>query len=229
MINLPSVTLICLSSIKLPTAIEAIKHCCQYVNFGDVKLVTHENIQSDSLIKVEKSPQFYSLQNYSDYLVANLSDHFETTHCLHIQMDGLISNYKMWTDEYLDYDYIGAPWPLPLVAKILQNVSNEKDHEGRPFETNKPNLQNYDINNYRVGNGGFSLRSKKLCDLLKQYAYKYPNKSEDCIISIYEKESLLEEGVKYAPLELASKFAVEDPTELNPIKDTSKTFGFHRF
>lgn len=229
MINLPSVTLVCLTSIDLPKAILAIKHCCQHINFGDVKLITHEDIKSDGTFKVEKSPQFHNLQTYSDYLLGHLSDHFDTTHCLHIQMDGLVSNPEMWTDEYLKYDYIGAPWSTYLVQDILNKLYLGLDQNGNKFETHVPVLKGYYTEDYRVGNGGFSLRSKKLCELTKKYVGKYPNKSEDCIICFYEKEDLLESGIKYAPVELAAQFSVEYPTEFNHTKDITKTFGFHRF
>jgi len=229
MINLPSVTLVCLTSIDLPKAIMSIKHCCQYIKFADVKLITHENIETDGTFKVEKSPKFNNLQMYSDYLLGNLTQHFETTHCLHIQMDGLVSNPYMWTDEYLNYDYIGAPWSSHLVGDILNKISLGQDQNGTPFETNIPTLKDYNVQNYRVGNGGFSLRSKKLCDLTKKYVGKYPNKSEDCIMCFYEKGELVNNGIKYAPAELAGKFSVEYPTEFNINKDISRTFGFHRF
>jgi hypothetical protein len=35
----------------------------------------------------------------------------ETSHMLHVEWDGWVINAEMWRDEYLDYDYIGAPWP----------------------------------------------------------------------------------------------------------------------
>lgn len=229
MVNLPSVTLVCLTSIDIPLAIKSIKYCCRHIKFGDVKLITHENVKSEKTFQVEKSPKFNSLQMYSDYLLGHLTDHFQTTHCLHIQTDGLISNANMWTDEYLNYDYIGAPWPNFLVSDILKKISRGQDQNGAPFETNIPHLKNYNIENYRVGNGGISLRSKKLCDLTKKYVNKYPNKSEDCIICFYEREDLLNNGIKYAPVNLAAKFSVEYPTEFNRNRDISQTFGFHRF
>jgi hypothetical protein len=229
MINLPSVTLVCLTSIQIPTAIAAIQHCCKHINFGDVKLITHEDIKSDKKYKVEKSPKFENLQIYSDYLLGHLSDHFETSHCLHIQMDGVVSNPYMWTDEFLNYDYIGAPWPNRLVLDILNKIYLGGDQNGNKFETSIPKLKDYNVQNYRVGNGGFSLRSKKLCDLTKNFVNKYPNKSEDCIICFYEKEFLIENNITYAPVELASQFSVEYPTEFNHNKDVSRTFGFHRY
>src|ERR1700722_12124880 len=35
----------------------------------------------------------------------------KTSHCLTIQYDGFVLDSDMWRAEFLDYDYIGAPWP----------------------------------------------------------------------------------------------------------------------
>jgi hypothetical protein len=55
---------------------------------------------------------------------------------LSIQDDGFIINPHLWTDEFLEYDYIGAPWPAL-----------------------------HWCNKNRVGNGGFVLKSKKFMDI----------------------------------------------------------------
>ena len=30
-----------------------------------------------------------------------------------VHADGFIVHPEMWRDEFLDYDYIGSPWPIP--------------------------------------------------------------------------------------------------------------------
>jgi hypothetical protein len=35
----------------------------------------------------------------------------DTSHALYVQWDGMATNADLWTDEFLKYDYIGAPWP----------------------------------------------------------------------------------------------------------------------
>ena len=35
-----------------------------------------------------------------------------TSHYLSIQADGWVLDASRWTDEFLEYDYIGAPWPI---------------------------------------------------------------------------------------------------------------------
>lgn len=120
----------------------------------------------------------------------------DTDHALYIQYDGFAVNADAWTDEFLEYDYIGAPW--------------------------------YD---YRVGNGGFSLRSRHLHEALaKMYVPEYMmnNYAEDSLICrMFGKALKHELGVKIAPMPLAYQFSVE-VTPAEPYKHwIGKSFGFH--
>ena len=75
--------------------------------------------------------------------------------------------------------------------------------------------------NRRVGNGGFSLRSKKLCELTAQPEFVYIDQNEDDLICHVNRDYLEDKGIKFAPEELARYFSFE--RELSNIK----TFGFH--
>jgi len=73
-----------------------------------------------------------------------------------------------------------------------------------------------------VGNGGFSLRSKRLQNILATDDFIMPLHPEDnCIAKIYR--PYLEEnyGIMFAPTELADKFSFELREPIQP------TFGFH--
>jgi hypothetical protein len=72
-----------------------------------------------------------------------------------------------------------------------------------------------------VGNGGFSLRSKKLLNAIQQPGFikKHP---EDYCICADNKEFLRQLGVNIAPVTVAERFAVER----TPWHDA---FGFHGF
>jgi hypothetical protein len=77
---------------------------------------------------------------------------------------------------------------------------------------------------YAVGNGGFSVRSHRLCNILAEDETILPLHPEDNVICrIYR--PLLEEkyGIKFAPVELADKFSFELKVPV------SKTFGFHGY
>jgi hypothetical protein len=72
-----------------------------------------------------------------------------------------------------------------------------------------------------VGNGGFSLRSKKLLNVIRQPGFikKHP---EDYCICADNKDFLERKDIRIAPVNIAEQFAVER-TEWHP------AFGFHGF
>ena len=109
----------------------------------------------------------------------------------------------------MKYDYIGAPW---LVA----------DWSVKNFDFPK-NL----LGTIVVGNGGFSLRSKKFLEtsakLMKEG--KIPKiHPEDVSLCIWHKDLLDKEGISIAPPDLAGKFSIEGDDQ-----EYDKQFGFHGF
>jgi hypothetical protein len=102
----------------------------------------------------------------------------------------------MWTDEYMKYDYIGAPW-------------------WRGIESN-------------VGNGGFSLRSKRLLHVTaNDDSIQSQHPEDECVCLVYRK--YLEEtyGIRFAPESLAHRFSFERNPKYN--ENSYRTFGFHGF
>lgn len=139
----------------------------------------------------KKIKKISSIEDYNNILLSEIVEHIHTEFSLVIQYDGFVVNPKKFTSEFLDFDYIGAPW---------------------------------DIFNYRkVGNGGFSLRSKRLLNAAKEYAYCRPYKQSEDYFICKEIGELLEYryGIKFAPYSLAKKFSTED-RNVRPLP-----FGFH--
>ena len=144
---------------------------------------------------------------YSKFCLVDLNKYIKTNFCLTIQHDGYIINQDCWRDEFLNFDYIGAPWPIQWEYKN------------------------------RVGNGGFCLKSKKfleLCDTeFSNFDFKLDILRDKNDISINEDflscniyyEKFLSEGIKYADVETASYFSIEHPIP----EMKQKTFGFHDY
>lgn len=216
MINLPNVTLICVTSVKIEDSIRSLIHCANSIKFKEVKFVTHEDISIES-VKVEKCRKLTSIEAYSHYMIYDLYKHINTDFCLTIQHDGFIVNSHLWTDEFFKYDYIGAPWPY----------------------TDSCYLDPYN-NHIRVGNGGFSLRSKKLLNTsniehipfastMHGEYYKHLNhfsKNEDNIICVHNHEIYEKYGNLFAPFEIALKFSKE---KILPENKDLNTFGCHGY
>ena len=78
----------------------------------------------------------------------------------------------------------------------------------------------YSVNN--VGNGGFSLRSKKLLNTVKDLKIYHP---EDDVICRGNRQLLESKGIKFAPEDIAKQFSYEPNNKREPF--TNHTFGFH--
>ena len=79
---------------------------------------------------------------------------------------------------------------------------------------------------YIVGNGGFSLRSKKLLKIIKESKYKITNDyPEDWFISVVMRQDLESKGIRFAPIEIAQKFSFE--ANDNGGVEWGGQFGFH--
>ena len=152
------------------------------------------------------------LDGYCKFLVEDLYKYFDTSHCLLIQEDSFIVNPNEWNDDFLNFDYIGAPWTKTVSPK--QNL-------------------NIELLNNRVGNGGFSLRSKKLALVCKELnfsdlKFKFSINNEDIIICHYLYDYMKKKDIKFAPIKLASNFSMEDEKTNNQYGyDINKVFGFH--
>lgn len=215
MIDLPQVTLICTSSVQMEQVFYSFFKSTQKIKFGKVKLVSHEKPKNlPDFIAYEECYRLKSKDDYSYYMIYNLTNHVDTSHCLIIQPDSYIINPEMWDETWLQYDYIGAPWEYSNDAYV--------DPWG---------------NHQRVGNGGFSLRSKKLLDVPKNayihfdvnYGsfYKHMNANsfaEDGNICVHNRHIYETLGCKFAPVEVAAKFSHEKQT---PETRGIKPFGFH--
>jgi hypothetical protein len=216
MLYLPDVTLICVSSVNFEHTLYAFQKSMQKINFGDVKLISDQNPPGfvESGISIEKCDSITSIDSYSHYMIFDLYKHVHTSHCLVIQADGFVINPEQWDPLWLTYDYIGAPWEYVDHSYL--------DPWG---------------NHHRVGNGGFSLRSKKLLEVpLNAYVhfdvnwgnfYKHMNANdtaEDGCICVHNRHIYEVLGCKFAPIEVASRFSHE---KILPETKGIKPFGFH--
>lgn len=81
-----------------------------------------------------------------------------------------------------------------------------------------------------VGNGGFSLRSKKMLSLCAKLAKEnafQKSHPEDLVICVYDRKLIEENGIKFAPYEVAKNFSFEG--EFGERKDWNGEFGFHGY
>ena len=194
--------------------LEVIKHCISVFNFDEI-LIVCKCLEVDLSkferlgAKIIEDELDSSYDSYNFFILNRLGKHLETDFVLTIQNDGFIINPCAWLDEYLEYDYIGSPWLNPISDDRL-----------------------------RVGNGGFSLRSKKMLlatKVLTDFCQSPSEVGNEDVFICHRERHTLENffQIRVAPVELAVKFAVE-PNEcpeqkhidLNDLS-TYDTFGFH--
>lgn len=122
--NLPTVTLIIADCVEYDRARLSFDHCRAACNFGDAKLLTHFDAQDPNVVKI---PQIKSIEEYSHFMIKDLANYFDTQHVLVAQWDGFVWKPELWDNKFLQYDYIGAPWPESLLFKGVPkhfNVGN---------------------------------------------------------------------------------------------------------
>jgi|688.fasta_scaffold462000_1 hypothetical protein len=228
MIQLKDITLVCVTSIRIKESVKSMLYSSKDIEFAKLKLITSEDIIVDSKIEVERCRKLTSLQDYSQFMIYDLYKHIDTEFCLIVQHDGKVNNSNLWNPKFLSYDYIGAPWVS--FKNTFWPWSNCRYFD---YKWNEVSTDNDDL---RVGNGGFSLRSKRLLESSKYINTPFLSETkridntfyvphEDFFISIYARELYENQGVKYCPFELACHFSKESIFEENK---NIQTFGSHR-
>ena len=187
---LPGVTLCAATSVNVPATIRALQHCLEQVNFADCLLLTDACVEPGAGIRTKAIPRLSSGREYSEFMLTQLVEFIETPHCLAVQWDGFVLDAERWDPAFVDFDYIGAPWP-----------QFDDGHD--------------------VGNGGFSLRSRRLLEACRDPAF-FIGHPEDVAIGRANRTMLEERyGIRFADRDVAERFSFErtQPQE--------GTFGFH--
>lgn len=213
---LSEVTLVCVSSVQIRRSLAALAISQSKLRFARVLFLSDATAGCiPSGIEIVPISALRSIDDYNKFMLYELWAYIETSHCLVVQADGYVLNPKAWSDEFLEYDYVGAPWPLQEDAYI--------DPFGR---------------HQQVGNGGFSLRSKRLLSVPQRSHvpwevnqgsfYRHMNAgfySEDGNICVHNRHIYEADGCRFAPIEVAGRFSKE--LDVPPFTRRFP-FGFHK-
>lgn len=193
MLKLPNVTLVLLSGLgyRQKANVHALEYSQRGIEFGEVLYLQLGHIKN--------------IDSWSKAAIYDLPKHIQTDYCLLVHENGFVVNPASWNPEWLNYDFIGSPWPLP------QDNYSYRDEEGAIV---------------RVGNS-VSLRSKKLLDLIatREWRSYYGFYNEDGFITCHHRKWLESQGCKFAPLEVAKYFGRE--LDIPENQDVAKPFVFH--
>lgn len=188
-----SITLVTQETMYHTLAARALTETLKHIDVSEVLTFSNKEILPGARnVHVDHFP---SVTNYCEFMLRGMQEHVTTDHILFVQWDAMAYNSACWSDEFLEYDYIGAPWP---------------------WKTEGSN----------IGNGGFSLRSRRLLDALRDPTIQMdatdPDAvNEDQVIGCSDRKYLeTAYGIKYPTTQVAAQFSYE----LGPY---SPSFGFH--
>jgi hypothetical protein len=181
----------------LPMTIKAMEYSIKDIPFKHIQILSCIEFNHSQIKYIPIESMTYP--QYNDFMIREFNNFIDSNFVITIQDDGFIINPNSWSNEFLEYDYIGALWPHSI---------------------------------HRVGNGGFSLRSKRLLDLVPYNCDRYLSNAEDVIICQKCRPHLEKQGIQFAPPQIAAKFSIEamvpETHGQNPNQRHSITsFGFH--
>lgn len=190
-IELPDVTLVAVSSVAIPATVRALKACLRQVKFGTTLFLTDQPPPGDPHPEITWR-RISPIRSRADY------SHFMTKSLV----DHVATSHALcvqWDGYLLD----AARWDDCFLSF---------DYIGAPWP------QFGDCNN--VGNGGFSLRSRRLMNACANLP-AHEGVAEDILICRVWRDALERAGIRFAPLDVARRFAFER----NPRRGDE--FGFH--
>ncbi|NKI93422.1 DUF5672 family protein [Rhizobacter sp. SG703] len=193
-LSLPQVTLCCVDSTpRLDWSLKALRRCLAQVSFGDAFLCTDRaSLAGQALPDGLRWIEIAPLDGIEVY-----SDFMIKGLAPHLRTSHLL--VVQW-DGYV------------LNPSAWRDEFLSVDYIGAPW--------NHIPQPWKVGNGGFSLRSARLLQALQDPAF-VPAHPEDLYICKTQRTALEARGLRFAPLEMAERFAVEDGAL------SAGVFGFH--
>jgi hypothetical protein len=120
---LPEVTL-CAADTRSPLlAWWALRRSMAGIDFARAVLFTHD-WQPPSAVPGLALVDIGALRSgadYSQFVLRRLPEHIDTPFVLVTQWDGFVVDPAAWRPEFLQYDYIGAPWPDQPAERSVGN------------------------------------------------------------------------------------------------------------
>lgn len=109
-LQLKNITLLCLNCVNPTMGMKALLYSAREIDFADIILVSNNRPEKvpDEIRFVETKIKTH--QDSSTFSYYELPNIVKTDYVLSIHDDGFVINPHLWTEEFLKYDYIGAPW-----------------------------------------------------------------------------------------------------------------------
>ncbi len=200
-LHLPQVTLLAVDTRSPALALRALRHSLRHIRFARSLLLTH-GAAAGALPRTEASP-------HGDIECVDIGPITSSADYSRFVLGGLLPHVQ--TTHVLIVQWDGfvihpACWNPAFLAT---------DYLGAPWGRAR--------HGHRVGNGGFSLRSRRLLQALHDPALqaRWHHPEDICIAQTLRDELQARHGIHFADLALAQGFAFENETPPGPC------FGFH--
>lgn len=196
-IKLPNVTLVCVDTANIKNAVNAVQNCMEHVQFGSVKFFS---------LFPEGDTDVGEVECYSIPEIKSIEDY---SHFIFFKL------YR-----YIETDFV-------MICQHDWFIVNPKAWD--------PNFLKYDYigapwwyeDNHNVGNGGFSIRSRRLMEYMQNdetlIDWRGYHPEDDRICRQYRPE-LEAAGFRFAPEHLAARFSWEGNGKYPKYNGS---FGFH--
>ena len=205
---LHDLTIACVATRGVEKGAAALAYSISSIKFGKAILFSHYKPWNLSpKIRHYQINPFNSVEEWGYFVIYQLYQYIDTSHVLLIHPDGFVVNPESWSDDFMKYDYIGAPWLFPKDNFSYRSKSGEI---------------------VRVGNS-VSIRSLAILKAPTSLGLKWESYfgfyHEDGFLCAQYYDYLSARGFTYAPVELAYKFSVE--RELSDHPNKLNSFVFH--
>ena len=203
-ISLEDITLVCIDTRNINAALNSMSCSLSQVKFAKSILFTSESLCSKEIINKAK------IHNIHIEFITELNSITEYSLFILAELDKYITSKFCLVTQWDSWVIGGKYWnsnffQYDYIGAIWPHYSKDK-----------------------VGNGGFSLRSKKLLETTREFIKGNPNITSPLIEDNYicrENRTKFEDlyHIKFPPIEIANEFSIE--RNGIPIK----SFGFHGF
>ena len=208
-LQLPEVTLMAMTSVKVMETVKAMKYSLREIDFGDAVFISDKKpVYLPKNIRFSKTSRLNNIDDFNYKMIYELTDHIHTDYVMIVHYDGFVVHPECWREEFLDYDYIGAPWPDP--------------HDDFTYRDINGNLQ-------RVGNS-VGIRSKRLLDFPNEAKLPFEADHgyfhEDGFLCVKNRHLVEAAGMKIAPIDVAKYYSHE---HMIPEIEGITPFAFHKW
>lgn len=208
-LQLPEVTLMAMTSVRVMETVKAMKYSMKNIDFGDAVFISDRKpVYLPKNIRYSHTTRLNNIDDFNYKMIYELTEHIHTDYVMVVHYDGFVVHPECWREEFLEYDYIGAPWPDP--------------HDDFTYRDINGNLQ-------RVGNS-VGIRSKRLLDFPNEAKLPFEADHgyfhEDGFLCVKNRHLVEAAGMKIAPIDVAKYYSHE---HMVPEIEGITPFAFHKW